>query len=154
MLGPAGHFGVDAFGFQLLADDRDHFVDILFPVGFFLGDVAFELVVNLRMEILERQVFKLAFDPGDAQAVRQRRVNIQGLLRRENLFVGRHMIERAHVVHPVGELDENHPHVLAHGENHLAKIFRLLLLMAAIVGAAQLGDAVDQRRRSRGRTNS
>ena len=76
--------------------------------------------------------------------VRQRRVNIQRLLRRENLFFGRHMIERAHIVHPVGELDENHAHVLAHGEDHLAEIFRLLLLVAAIVGATQLGDAVDQ----------
>ena len=54
------------------------------------------------------------------------------------------MIQRSHIMHAVGELDENHPHILAHREDHLAKIFRLFFLMAGKIGPAQLGDAVDQ----------
>ena len=58
MLGPAGDFGLDAFGFELFGDDRNHLVDIFFPVGLFLGDVALELVVDLRVQMLKREIFE------------------------------------------------------------------------------------------------
>ncbi len=145
MLRPAGHLGVDAFGFELLRNDGIYLIDVFFPIAFLLRDVALELVVNLRVEILERQIFELALDPGDSQPVRQGRVNIQRFLGGQNALLRRHMIQGAHVVDAIGELDQNHPHVLAHGKQHLAEVLRLLFLPAAEVGPAQLGHAVDQR---------
>ncbi len=76
--------------------------------------------------------------------MRQRRIDIQSFLRGENLFFRRHVIEGAHVVHPVGELDENHPDVFAHRQQHLAEILRLLFFAAAEIGPAQFRDAVDE----------
>ena len=52
------------------------------------------------------------------------------------------MIERAHVVNAVGELDENHAHVLPHRQQHLAKVFRLFFLPAAEIRPAEFGNAV------------
>ena len=50
----------------------------------------------------------------------------------------------AHVVEAIGELDEHDAHVLGHGDEHLADVFGLVLLGAAHVDLAELGDAVDE----------
>ena len=39
---------------------------------------------------------------------------------------GRHVLERAHVVQPVGELDQQHAHVVGDGEQELAQVLGLL----------------------------
>ncbi len=46
------------------------------------------------------------------------------------LLFGRHVVERAHVVQPVGELDEQHPDVGGDGEQELAEVFGLRFLAA------------------------
>src|SRR5690606_28989987 len=52
-------------------------------------------------------------------------------------------IERAHVVQPVGQLDQDDAHVARHGEQHLAEALRLLLLLGRERDPVQLGQAVD-----------
>ena len=52
--------------------------------------------------------------------------------------------QRAHVVEPVGELDEDDADVLRHGQEHLADVLGLLLLVATGAELGQLGDAVDE----------
>jgi len=52
--------------------------------------------------------------------------------------------ERAHVVKPVGELDQDDAHVARHGEQHLAEVLGLRVLGALELDAVELGDAVDQ----------
>jgi hypothetical protein len=46
----------------------------------------------------------------------------------------------------VGQLDEDHPHVARHGDDHLADVLRLLLFDAAELHLRQLGDAIDEQR--------
>ncbi len=53
-------------------------------------------------------------------------------------------VERAHVVQPVGQLDQQHAHVLAHGEQELAQVFRRALVLGHLLDLGELGDAVDQ----------
>ena len=53
------------------------------------------------------------------------------------------MIERAHVMNPVRQFDENYSHILPHRQQHLAKVFRLLFLAAAKIRPAELGNSVD-----------
>ena len=52
--------------------------------------------------------------------------------------------ERAHVVEPIGELDEDDADVLRHGQEHLPDVLRLLLLMGPGAELGQLGDAVHE----------
>jgi len=79
--------------------------------------------------------------------VRQRRVDVQRLLRDALLRVGTHVLQRAHVVRAVGQFDQDDPDVLGHRDQHLAEVLRLLLLDADRLRGlegAKLGDALDQ----------
>ena len=58
---------------------------------------------------------------------------------------GRHEIERAHVVQPVGELDQQHAHIGRDREQQLAQVLGLLGLARDEVELLQLGQAIDQR---------
>ena len=58
---------------------------------------------------------------------------------------GRHEIERAHVVQPVGELDQQHADVVGDGEQQLAQVLGLRRLLGDEVELLELGQAVDQR---------
>ena len=127
-------------------------LDVALALGLLLRDVALELVVDLGVQVAQRVVLELALHPVDAEAVRQRRVDVERLLRDLVLPLGRQVSERAHVVRAVGELDQDDADVARHREEHLAEVLRLLLLAAGEVDLADLGDAVDQRRRSRCRT--
>ena len=53
------------------------------------------------------------------------------------------MVERAHVVQPVGELDQDDADVVHHGEQHLAEVLRLPLLARGERNRPQLGDPFD-----------
>ena len=50
----------------------------------------------------------------------------------------------AHIVQPVGDLDENDTDVLGHGKEHLAHILHLLVFLAGVLHPGQLGDALHQ----------
>ena len=52
--------------------------------------------------------------------------------------------QRAHVVEPVGELDDQHPDVARHRDDHLAD--GLGLRGVAVLDLVELGDAVDEQR--------
>ena len=54
------------------------------------------------------------------------------------------MVERAHVVEPVGELDQQDADVVRHGEQELAQILGGALILALRLDLGELGDAVDE----------
>ena len=66
---------------------------------------------------------------------------LQGLL---TLLLLRLVLEGAHVVQAVAQLDENHPHVLGHGHEHLAQVLHLLLFLGGVLHPGQLGDPFHQ----------
>ena len=101
----------------------------------------------LRLELLEGEVLELPLDLPDPEPVGQRRVDLQRLAGDAALLLGRQGLERAHVVEPVGELDEDDPDVLCHRQEHLPDVLGLLLLVGANRELrAQLRDAVDKTR--------
>ena len=59
-------------------------------------------------------------------------------------LLGRQMVEGAHVVDTVGELDQDHPHIRRHRQQQLAEILRLGGLARGQLELGQLGDAIDQ----------
>ena len=58
-------------------------------------------------------------------------------------FTGQHF-QRAHVVQPVGQLDQDYPDIPGHGHGHLLEVFRLGLGLGLEVHLGQLADPVDQ----------
>jgi hypothetical protein len=77
------------------------------------------------IENLKRQVLQFVAHRLHAHAPGQRRVDVDGLLGNALALVGRHVVERAHVVQPVGELDQQHPDVLGHRDEELAQVLCL-----------------------------
>jgi len=59
------------------------------------------------------------------------------------LTIGGKMLQRAHVVEPVGKLDEDDSNVVRHSQYHLADVFRLPFFPACQIDLRDLGDAVD-----------
>ena len=54
------------------------------------------------------------------------------------------MVQRAHIVQAVSELDEDDAHVRRHGQQHLAKVFGLGFDQALKLNFFQLGQAIDE----------
>jgi len=75
----------------------------------------------------------------------ERRVDLERLLRLLHLLLLSEVLDRAHVVEPVGELDQDHAHVLRHRHDHLAVVLCLRLLAALEADPGELGDALDER---------
>ena len=103
-----------------------------------------QLAEALGLEGLEREVLELPLDLPDAEPLGQRRVDLHRLAGDALLLLRRQRVQRAHVVEPVGELDEDDADVLRHRQQHLADVLGLLLLVAVGAEARQLGDAVDE----------
>ncbi len=139
-----GHLGVDA---QLL-DPVAHLLQHLGQVEVALGRPHRHHVVDLGVALGllggEGQVLELLAQVLHAEAVRQRGVDVEGLLGDALLLPRRQGREGAHVVEAVGQLDDDHPQVAGHGHQHLAHGGRLLGLLGLEVEPLDLGDAVDE----------
>ena len=124
----------------------EHIVQLLLAQRCPLGDHLLDLGVALRVQHREREVFELPLHVTDAEPVRERRVDVDGLLRDALLLLLRKRRDRAHVVQPVGELDQQDADVLRHRDEHLAHRRGLLRFAGRELQAFDLGDAVDDRR--------
>ena len=100
--------------------------------------------VGVRIEFAEREVLKLLAHFLHAHAARKRRIDIERLFGRQPARLRRPMRQRPHVVQPVGELDQQHAHVVGDGKQKLAQIFGLLRLLGDEIELLQLGQALDQ----------
>ena len=113
---------------QLFCQVFARLVDVALALGPLLGDETLDLVVLAGMERLERQVLELPLDRVDAEPVGDRRVDVERLARFLDLLLLRHRRDRAHVVEPVGELDQDHPDVGRHRDHHLSVVLGLRLV--------------------------
>jgi hypothetical protein len=138
-----GFFAAGDFGVELRVGNRalhrlqnlaNHFT----PVATRGLDGFLERGVAMRVEVREAQVLQLAIGIVQAKPVRDRRVDVQRFARHAAALFMRHRTQRAHVVQPVGELDQNDADVARHREQHLAEIFRLRLFAIAKLHLVQL----------------
>ena len=93
--------------------------------------------------MLEREVLQLEVERVEAEPVGDRRVDVERLVRDPPAVRRRHRVERAHVVQPVGELDQDDADVLRHREQHLAEALGLRVLARVELDLVELGESVD-----------
>ncbi len=105
-----------------------------------------DLAIRPWVQGLEREVFQLPLEFLHAEAVRERRVDLQGLGRDPALLRLGEDAEGAHVVQAVGELDQQDADVARHRDDHLADVLGLLLLPGPELEPIQLGEAIDDAR--------
>ena len=143
VLGPAGDVGGDAHVLEPLAHVDEHPLEILLPLRRPGRHHLLDLGVALRVQRGEGEVLELPAHLLHAEAVGQRRVDVEGLLGRAPLLPLGHHGQGAHVVQPVGQLDQEDPPVVGHGHEHLADGGRLLGLLGVELEPVELGHAVD-----------
>ena len=87
--------------------------------------------VLVRQRVPEAQVLELVLDVVQAEEVGQGREDGQRLCGDLLLLVGRHVLQRPHVVQPVRQLDDDDPDLLCHGDEELLHVDMLLIVLSA-----------------------
>ena len=98
----------------------------------------------IRIQRREPQVLQLQTHGVETQAIGDGHIDVQGLAGNAAALVGTHETQRAHIVKPVGQLDEDHPDIPHHGQQHFAQILGLRLSPAFELDLGELGDAIHQ----------
>jgi hypothetical protein len=94
---------------------------------------------------VERQILEFLAHAVHAHAPGKRGVDVEGLLGAAAARLKRHVGQRAHVVQPVRQLDQQHPHVVGNRQQELAQVLRLLGLLGDEIKLVEFGEALDQR---------
>src|SRR4029079_2048869 len=136
----------DAHLFELLRQVLTGGLDELLAIGPALVDHRLDLRELARMQRGEGEVLELPLDGVDAEAMRERRIDLERLARLLHLLLLPEVLDRPHVVKAIRELDEDDVGVLRHRHDHLAVVLRLGLLTALKLDSRQLRDALDERR--------
>ena len=114
-------------------------------LGALLGDALGDVAIGLGIEVAQTQVLEVPLDLPDAEAVRDRRVDLERLAGDRLLLGRRQARQRPHVVQAVGELDDDDADVLGHRHEHLAQVLDLRVFLRLVGDARELGDALDER---------
>ena len=141
----APRHGVRNFFFgKLFADLRLCILQKIAVFAVAVLNVLFDLFVADRVEVLQRQIFKLALDFLNTETVGKRCVDVHGLERDAALFCVGLCREGAHIVQTVGKLDEDDADVFGHGKKHLAQVLDAFLFAVFKVNIDKLCKPVDQ----------
>ena len=101
-----------------------------------------DLFEGFGIQVPEGQVFQFAAHFAHSQAVRDGRVDFDGLAGDVLAALGAQVAERAHVVQAVGQLDDDDADIVHHGQQHFAEALGLAVLGGEEIQLAELGDAV------------
>jgi len=144
LLGAAEHVGLDLRLVQLGPDIGADLRDRIARFALQRQEAADDGIARLGVQDLEGQVLQLLAHPLHPHPPGQRREDVHRLARLLHLLFGAHRLDGAHVVQPVGQLDQDHPQILGHRHEQLAEILGLLGLGRGELQVGQLGDAIDQ----------
>ena len=101
--------------------------------------------IGVGLELAKGEGLHLGHELVHADPLGERRVDVHRLAGDAAALVRvLEVMERAHVVEPVGELDQQDADVVRHGEQELAQILGRALAFALRLDLGELGDAVDE----------
>ncbi len=126
MLRAAVHLALDAHRLQLACERRHRLGDVLLALDAPLVEHLGDLPVELGLEEAERQVLQLPLQLPHAQAVRERRIDVERLARVSAAFLAVVLGVPAQGLRAARQPDQHHAHVLDHAEHHLAQDLALL----------------------------
>ena len=100
--------------------------------------------IGVGIELAKRQILELLAQLVHAHAAGERRIDVDGLLGRAAARLRRHMADGAHVVQTIGQLDQQHAHVVGDRQQELAQVLGLLRFLGDEVELGELGQPLDQ----------
>ena len=101
--------------------------------------------MRIRHQMAEGKIFQFLAHILHAHAPGERSIDIERLLGDARAFLLRHVVQRAHIVQPVGKLDEQHAHIFGNGKQQLAEIFGLRGFLRHEIELLDLRQTIDQR---------
>ena len=114
-----------------------------------LGDSLGQDRVAPRPQVPEGKFLQFAIGLVEAQPMRDGRVDLERFTSDAAPLLARRIVQRAHVVGAVGQLDEDHAHIARHRQQHLAEGLGLVLFAGVELQLVELGQAVHQLRHRR-----
>ena len=127
---------------QLFRNERARVFQKIAVYAVFLLNVIIDLGISDRVEILQREIFQLLLDALHTKAMRQGRINVHGLKRRDTLFIFRLCGKGAHIMQAVAQLDKDHTDIFRHGKQHLAQVFHALFFFIGKRDVHKIGDRI------------
>ena len=97
-----------------------------------------------RVYMAKGDLLQFPIEAVEAEAVGDRRIDLERFPRHAPTLFHPHGVERAHIVQAVGQLDQDDAHIPRHGQQHLAEVLRLRLFVALVLDAIELGNAIDE----------
>ena len=129
---------------QLVGERRAHPLDRAIALDAPRLHLPRQLLVVVGLQILEREILELGLHTGHPEAVGERGVQLARLLGDPPPLLRGQRIERAHVVEPVGELDDDDARIARHRHQQLAIVLGLLLGGRTEGQRLDLGQAIDE----------
>ena len=129
VLDAAVHLALDAGVANMLFDLLGDLLDIALALTLALLHLFHKVIVYVRIEVFEAEVVQFDLDLGDSEPVGDGRIDVQGLLGDALLFFLGHELKGPHIVQAVRQLDQDDPDILGHGQEHLAQVSGLHLLL-------------------------
>ena len=97
------------------------------------SDFLHQIIVSLRLQILQRQIIQLNLNLADTKTLCDRTINLLRLTRDTDLRLARLILKRPHIVQTIRKLDHDNTDILCHREKHLSKILGLHLKAVRIL---------------------
>ena len=145
VLGPATHLHpIQAHGGEAVAQELHRDTQALLALTALGSNLLLHIPKGLGLEDLEGQILEFPLQSTNAKAIGQGGVDLPGFAGYALLLLGLEGTEGAHVVEPVGQLNQHHPDVTGHRQEHPAQVFRLGFGVVREMDAAELGDALHQ----------
>ena len=119
MLHPPVDLRLDAAPLNMTADFIDGLFDVSFPAYLLGVQGMFQFLVDIRLQISQRQIVQFHLDLGNTKPVGDRRIDVHSLSGLFLLLFRLHKLHGAHVVQTVCQFDQYDPDVLGHGKEHL-----------------------------------
>ena len=101
------------------------------------GNLLCQIIINLRLQILQRKIIQLHLNFRNTKPVCNGRINVHRFTGLFLLLLRLHILKSTHIVKAVRQLNQNHADILGHGQEHLPQILSLNLHL--IHGPGQLG---------------
>ena len=150
MLNSSVDFTLNAGFFDSSFNIFGNLLNVGFTLFLFLRYLFLKILIDIRFEVLKRQIVKLYLDLTDTKTPCYRRIDVQRLLSYPVLLLRRHMSKCSHIVESVGKLYKDDTDILGHSQKHLPEVlrlhFKLLCSLVFIVGrklqTLQLGNTI------------
>ena len=79
-----------------------------------------QIIIDIRLQIFQRQVIQFYLDLGNTKTLRNRCIDVHGLSGFFLLLFRAHILQRTHIMQTVRQLDNNDTDIFRHSQKHFS----------------------------------